>query len=174
MVIDIAHHLDMPDTQRKPHKAAHPKGSYDHAGPHLFQEIVRTHQVLIGAFSQEVGMSSARMGVLRQLDDSEDGSMGVVDLARSLGVTPAIVTRQVQELEAEGLLRRRNDSRDRRRSQLHLTARGRRAFARLHERAHGLQARVLDGLRDEEIATACRVLRSLRTAIETQRNNFRD
>ena len=164
----------MPDTQRKPHKAAHPKGSYDHAGPHLFQEIVRTHQVLIGAFSLEVGMPSARMGVLRQLDDSEDGSMGVVDLARSLGVTPAIVTRQVQELEAEGLLRRRGDSRDRRRSQLHLTARGRRAFARLHERAHGLQARVLDGLRDEEIATACRVLRSLRTAIETQRNNFRD
>jgi MarR family transcriptional regulator for hemolysin len=174
VVIDIDYHLHMSDTQRKPHKAAHPRGSYDHAGPHLFQEIVRTHQVLIGVFSLEVGMSSARMGVLRQLDDCEDGSMGVVDLARSLGVTPAIVTRQVQDLEAEGLLRRRNDSRDRRRSQLHLTARGRRAFARLHERAHGLQERVLDGLKDEEIAAACRVLRSLRTAIETQRNNFKN
>jgi DNA-binding MarR family transcriptional regulator len=161
----------MPDTRRRPHESAQPKGSYDHAGPHLFQEIVRTHQALIGVFSLEVGMSSARMGVLRQLDDGEDGSMGVVDLARSLGVTPAIVTRQVRELEAEGLLRRRNDPRDRRRSQLHLTARGRRAFARLHERAHGLQSRVLDGLRDEEIANACRVLRSLRTAIETQRHD---
>ncbi len=174
MVIDITYHLDMSDARRKPSKTAHPKGPYDHTGPHLFQEIVRTHQVLIGAFSLEVGMSAARMGVLRQLEHSEDGSMGVVDLARSLGVTPAIVTRQVQDLEAEGLLRRRGDSRDRRRSQLHLTARGRRAFARLHERAHELQTRVLDGLTEEELATACHVLSGLRMAIETQRHKFGD
>ncbi len=164
----------MPDTRRKPDKTARRKGPHDHPGPHLFQEIVRTHQVLIGAFSLEVGMPSARMGVLRQLDDAEDGSMGVVDLARALGVTPAIVTRQVQELEAGGLLRRRSASRDRRRHQLHLTPRGRRAFAQLHERAHDLQARVLDGLTDEEIATACHVLGSLRTAIGTQRHNSGD
>ena len=119
-------------------------------------------------------MSAARMLVLRQIQSVEDGSIGVVDLARSLGVTPSIVTRQVQELEAEGLLRRRNASRDRRRTQIHLTARGRRAFEQLHERAHELQARVLDGLRDEEIATACHVLSHLRMAIETRRNKFRD
>ena len=164
----------MPDRQQKPHATAQPTGPHDHPGPHLFQEIVRTHQVLIGAFSLEVGMSAARMLVLRQIQDVEDGSIGVVDLARSLGVTPAIVTRQVQELEAEGLLRRRNDSRDRRRSQLYLTARGRRAFARLHERAHALQARVLDGLRDDEIATTCHVLGRLRMAIDTQRHRPRE
>ena len=164
----------MPDIQRKPQKTALGKWRYDHPGPHLFQEIVRAHQTLIGSFSLEVGMSSARMGVLRQLDDAEDGSMGVVDLARSLGVTPAVVTRQVQELEAEGLLRRRNASRDRRRHQLHLTPRGRRAFAELHERAHDLQARVLAGLTDEEIATACHVLASLRSAIGAQRRDSSD
>ena len=161
----------MPDIQRKPHQTALRKERYDHPGPHLFQEIVRTHQALIGTFSLEVGMSSARMGVLRQLDDAEDGSMGVVDLARALGVTPAVVTRQVQELEAEGLLRRRNASRDRRRHQLHVTPRGRRAFAELHERAHELQARALAGLTDAEIATACHVHASLRAAIGTQRQN---
>jgi DNA-binding MarR family transcriptional regulator len=160
----------MPSNRRKQDRAGR-NGSYDHPGPHLFQEIVRTHQALIGTFSLEVGMSSARMGVLRQLDDAEDGSMGVVDLARALGVTPAVVTRQVQELEAEGMLRRRNASRDRRRHQLHVTPRGRRAFAELHERAHELQARVLAGLTDEEIATTCHVLASLRAAIGTQRQN---
>jgi len=164
----------MPDTRRKAHQSARPRGPYEHPGPHLFQEIVRTHQALIGVFSLEVGMPSARMGLLRQLKDSQDGSPGVVDLARVLGVTPAIVTRQVQELEAEGLLRRRSDSRDRRRSRLHLTARGRRTLAQLHERAHELQARVLDGLRDEEVAAACHVLRSLRMAIETKRHGSRD
>jgi hypothetical protein len=33
---------------------------------------------------------------------------------------------------------------------------------------------VLDGLTDEEIATACRVLASLRSAIGTQRRNSSD
>jgi hypothetical protein len=37
-----------------------------------------------------------------------------------------------------------------------------------------LQTRVLDGLRDEEIATACRVLSHLRMAIETRRNKSRN
>jgi DNA-binding MarR family transcriptional regulator len=170
------YHLRMPDTRRRSRKAGRPTAptATDHPGPHLFREIVRAHQALIAVFSQEVGMSAARMGVLRQLSDSEEGSLGVVDLARALGVTPAVVTRQVQELEAEGLLRRRSASRDRRRSQLHLTIRGRRAFARLHERAHELQTRVLDGVRDGEIVTACHVLSSLRTAIETQRRKPAD
>lgn len=174
IVIDIYYQLEMPDKKRGLWTISHSKGSYDHPGPHLFQEIVRAHQALIGVFSLEVGMSSARMCVLRQLADSDDGSLGVVDLARALGVTPAIVTRQVQEFEAEGLLRRRSDSRDRRRSQLYLTARGRRTFAQLHERAHELQTRVLDGLRDEEVAAACHVLHSLRTAIETEPHGSRD
>ena len=164
----------MAEAQRKALRVALPDGKTDHPGPHLFQDIVRTHQALIGAFSLEVGMPAARMGVLRQLQDVEDGSMGVVDLARALGVTPAVVTRQVQELEAEGLLRRRSASRDRRRTQIHITARGRRAFERLHERAHELQTRVLDGLSKEEIATASHVLSSLRAAIETQRRDSGD
>ena len=164
----------MRDSRRGSRKAVLPAGSIEHAGPHLFREIVRSHQALIGAFSQEVGMPAARMIVLRQLQDVEDGSMGVVDLARVLGVTPAIVTRQVQELEAEGLLRRRGASRDRRRTQIHLTSRGRRTFERLHQRAHEMQARVLEGLRDDEIDTACRVLGSLRAAIETRRHRSTD
>ena len=163
----------MPEKKPGLRTTSHSEGTHDHPGPHLFQEIVRTHQALIGNFSLEVGMPSARMGVLRQLQSSENGSLGVVDLARALGVTPAIVTRQVQELEAEGLLRRRNDPRDKRRCQLHLTARGKRAFARLHERAHEMQATVLHGLRDEDVAAACHVLRSLRTAMETQRHESR-
>jgi DNA-binding MarR family transcriptional regulator len=164
----------VPKGDRKSQRGGNSDRPADHAGPHLFREIVRAHQVLIGAFSLQVGMSAARMGILRELSSSEDGSLGVVDLARALGVTPALVTRQVQELEAEGLLRRRNASRDRRRSQLYLTTRGKRAFARLHERAHELQRRLLEGLRDEEIATACHVLGSLRRALETQRHRPRD
>jgi len=155
----------MADSRPKSRKAGDLSAFTDHPGPHLFRDIVRTHQVLIGTFSREVGMSAARMGLLRQLADNGCGSLGAADLARALGVTPAIVTRQVQELEADGLLCRRNVPRDKRRSQLSLTSRGRRALAQLHERAHRLQTEVLNGLSDEQIATACHVLSTVRAAI---------
>ena len=61
----------MPDKERGLQTTSRSEGTYDHPGPHLFQEIVRTHQVLIGAFSLQVGMPSARMEVLRQLENSE-------------------------------------------------------------------------------------------------------
>jgi DNA-binding MarR family transcriptional regulator len=52
-------------------------------------------------------------------------------LARFLHVTPATVTRVVQRLEDDGLLRREADPEDSRRVRLHLTQKGR----RLDERA---------------------------------------
>jgi DNA-binding MarR family transcriptional regulator len=170
IVNDVVQYPPMSDGRPKSRKAGDLSGFTDHPGPHLFREIVRAHQVLIGAFSREVGMSAARIGLLRQLANNEDGSLGAADLARALGVTPAIVTRQVQELEADGVLCRRNAPRDRRRSQLCLTSRGRRALEQLHERAHRMQTEVLNGLSNEQIAAACHVLSTVRVAIETQRS----
>src|SRR5512137_2005549 len=90
---------------------AFPKHTGDE--PHLLREIVRAHQVLMAGFSREVGMPASRFALMRVL---ADGDAGVTDLARRLGVNAAAVTRQLQEMEAEGLVRRRADPGDGRRS----------------------------------------------------------
>src|SRR4030042_962676 len=70
--------------------------------PHLLREIIRTHQVLMAGFSREVGMPASRLELMRLLA-SADGDVGVMELARHLGINAAAVRRQVQGMEGEGL-----------------------------------------------------------------------
>jgi hypothetical protein len=70
--------------------------------PHLLREVFRTYQVLLSGFARKTEMPASRFALMRLLANSE-GDVGVTDLARQLGINPAAVTRQVQELEREGL-----------------------------------------------------------------------
>jgi DNA-binding MarR family transcriptional regulator len=133
--------------------------------PHLLRELVRAYQTLVAVFARRTGMPAARFGLLRLLAVTE-GDRGVMDLARQLGVNPAAVTRQVQELEREGLVRRRADRRDRRRSHVDLSPKGRRVFAEIHARTHELERSLVAVLGEEEMRRAARVLGRLRVAVE--------
>lgn len=137
------------------------------SSPHLFRELVRTHQALIDAFDREVGMSPARVGILREL--AVHGEMGGTELARALGVTAAMVTRRVQELERDGLVARRADERDGRRTWLSLSDQGRAFFEVLHERAHAIEHALAEELGQDDLAAATRVLAALRAVLEARR-----
>lgn len=50
--------------------------------------------------------------------------MRVTDLAAAVGVTPGVVSRQLQDLEARGLVERVDSARDRRASPVRLTSKG--------------------------------------------------
>ena len=108
-----------------------PKGIHGlrHRGdePHLLREIIRTYQVLMAGFSREIGMPASRLALLRLLAVTQS-NMGVMDLARKLQVNAAAVTRQVQELERKGLVRRRADPKDGRRNYVSLSPKGRKLF----------------------------------------------
>jgi DNA-binding MarR family transcriptional regulator len=133
--------------------------------PHLLREIFRTYQVLMAGFSRETGMPASRFALMRLLAVT-DANIGIMDLARQLGVNAAAVTRQVQELERERLVRRRADPKDRRRSYVRLSAKGRRLFTEIHERNHELERALSSVLTAEEMASAAMVLTKLRTFIE--------
>ncbi len=133
--------------------------------PHLLREIVRTYQVLTAGFAQRTGMPAARFGLLRVLALAPQ-DLGVMDLARELGVNAAAVTRQVQELEREGLVRRRPDRRDGRRSYVGLTPKGRRVFVEIHARTHELERALAAVLGEEEMRSAAAVLGRLRALVE--------
>jgi MarR family transcriptional regulator for hemolysin len=136
--------------------------------PHLLREILRTYQVLVAGSSRRIGMPASHFALLRLLAVSGP-DLGVMDLARQLGVNAAAVTRQVQALEREGLVRRHADSRDRRRSYVSLSPKGRKLFGRIHDRIHEFERALSAVITGEEMAIATRALVKLREFVSGQR-----
>jgi DNA-binding MarR family transcriptional regulator len=133
--------------------------------PRLIQEIIRTHQVLLAEITRRTGMTSSRFALMRLLADA-DADIGVMELARQLGINAAAVTRQVQVLEGEGFVRRRADSNDGRRSGIRLSPRGRRLMDELLECSRGFEQMLSSALSAEEMASAAMALNKLRTFVE--------
>ncbi|MCE5307646.1 MAG: MarR family transcriptional regulator [Acidobacteriales bacterium] len=144
-------------------------GRLSHKGDesHLFREITRTHQVLMAGFSREVGMPPSRFALMRLLVTAEK-DVGVMDLARQLGINPAAVTRQVKEMEGDGLIRRRADPRDGRRSHVRLSPKGFRVFEDLHDRTHEIERALSSVLSSSDVEVAVKVLSKLRSFLEEQ------
>ena len=152
---------------------ASPTGKFErahHTGsePHLLREVFRTYQVLMAGFLRATGMPASRFALMRLLALAESDP-GVMDLSRQLGVNAAAVTRQVKELESEGLARRRADAKDGRRSYVSLSPKGRRLFEEIHERTHELERSLSSVLGAEEMRGAAEVLTKLRAFIESHR-----
>ena len=132
--------------------------------PHILREVVRTYQVLMTMVSRELGMPASRFALMRSLAVAET-EVGVMDLARQMGVNAAAITRQMQELERERLVRRRADPNDRRRSYLSLSPKGRRLFEVIHGRNHELERSLSLVLGAEEMRTATMVLTKLQSFV---------
>jgi len=136
--------------------------------PHLLREVFRTYQVLMSGFARATGMPSSRFALMRLLANAE-GDVGITDLARQLGINPAAVTRQVQELEADHLVKRRADPKDGRRTYVALSTKGRKQFEEIHARTHELESSLTSVLGAEEMKRAAVVLSKLRTFVEGRR-----
>ena len=134
---------------------------------HLLREIMRAHKALLNVFSRQVGMPASRVALMRLLSENRFDNIGVMEIARFLGVNAAAVTRQVKEMESEELVDRVADTRDGRRSYVRLTSEGLRVFEQLHERAHQFEQELGSLINSEDIATAVRVLSQLRVALES-------
>ena len=160
----MAYHSGMDDVKPTRFEKTHHRGDE----PHLLREVFRTYQVLMTGFSRATGMPASRFALMRLLAVT-DTNVGVMDLARQLGVNAAAVTRQVQELEHERLVSRRADPKDSRRAYIRLSSKGRRLFEKIHERNHELERSLLSVLTAEEMASAAMILTKLRTFVEDLR-----
>lgn len=134
--------------------------------PHLIREIVRTYQVLMSGFSREVGMPASRLALMRAIASALPDAVGIMDLARILGINAAAVTRQIKEMESEHLILRRLDVQDRRRSYIKLSAKGLNFFKRLHDRGHELERSLSSSISPEEMKETVDVLSRLRSFLE--------
>jgi DNA-binding MarR family transcriptional regulator len=97
------------------------------------------------------GLSAARLSALSVLVFGGPATPG--QLARAEQVAPPTMTRLLQALEREGLVRREAHEDDRRAVRVHATARGRRILERGRERRVRELEQLLHGLSDEELDT---------------------
>jgi DNA-binding MarR family transcriptional regulator len=136
--------------------------------PHLLREIARTYQVLMSGFARATGMPASRFGLVRLLAVAQK-DLGTTDLARHLEINAAAVTRQLQDMEREGLVRRHADSKDGRRSYVSLSPKGKRLFEEIHARTHELERSLASELGAAEMRRAAMVLAKLRAFVESRR-----
>jgi len=160
---DLGHYMSMPSSSCPTLEQLNHRGTE----PHLLREIIRTHQVLMTGFSRGVGVPASRFTLMRLVALAEN-DIGIMDLARQLGVNPAAVTRQVKEMDMEGLIRRRSDPKDARRSYVSLSPKGLKLFKQIHARSHDLESRLSSLISNEEMRVAVDVLSKLRVFLEEQ------
>jgi len=98
----------------------------------------------------ETGLSAARLSALSVLVFGGQRTLG--ELAAAEHVRPATMTRIVQALEQDGLVRRESDPDDGRVTRLHATAKGERVLWRGRERRVANLAGLLSGLSAAEVA----------------------
>ena len=97
-----------------------------------------------------MGLGPAKSSALSVLVFGGPRSLG--ELASAEGVKPPSMTRVVQELEADGLVRRKADERDRRAVRLEATAKAARILKEGRSRRAALLAEWLEQLDDQELA----------------------
>jgi DNA-binding MarR family transcriptional regulator len=126
----------------------------------LVQQIARTYYDILPVFERYVGMSKARWGILMQL--ARAGELSQATLQQRLRVDGAAITRQVKQLEEEGLVLRRADPQDNRFTLVALTDTGQQLTASMAGKRESFEALVTAGIGDADIALMRRCLQHIR------------
>jgi DNA-binding MarR family transcriptional regulator len=106
--------------------------------------IRRVHQIAVSLFLEEtgkLGVTNRQYGILFVLKHRPD--IDQISVANLLGLDRSTTGMVLKKLEADGLVARSIDTRDRRRHSLRLTAPGKRLLSQLAKPAQRAQARVL-------------------------------
>jgi DNA-binding MarR family transcriptional regulator len=125
----------------------------------LVQQIARTYYELLPAFERHVGMSKARWQVIMLL--GREGELSQAVLQQRIRVDGAAITRQVKQLEEEGLVLRRAEPHDNRFTLVALTDTGRQLAERMIGRRESFEALATAGISADDIALMRRCLQRI-------------
>ena len=125
----------------------------------LLQQIGRTGRALYAAFEQRVGIPLPRWRILQTL--SEAGMLAQKELAARLSMDPGLLTRQLKQMEADRLVKRKSAKEDNRMTLVELTGTGADLFESLQQSRQAFSRTALEGLSEEKIAVAMEMLKTL-------------
>jgi MarR family transcriptional regulator, transcriptional regulator for hemolysin len=133
----------------------------------LVQELARTYHEVGVAFERETGMSRSRLHLLASLRAGDELSQA--ELQQALGVDGAAITRQVKQLETDGLVARRADPEDHRFTLVALTAQGRKLADTVVRKRDAFEARLGSVVNAKDAAQMLKTFEKLREATQTKR-----
>lgn len=131
----------------------------------LLLALALTGHVLRTAFEGFVGVAMSRMRLLAYMYH-RSGELSQADLQRHLEIDGATVTRQVKQMEAEGLLLRRADPKDNRFTLVVLTPEGKAMVESLIRRGQEFQALAVQDIDGDQLAAAVAVLAQMRCNLQ--------
>ena len=114
----------------------------------------------------ELGLTMTQLRVLFRLRAEDGASAGV--LAERLRVTPSTLTRIVDRLVRQGLVRRETDEDDRRLVRHYLSDSGARTVEELERRGRARTNEVMDRLSDRQLERLVLALEDLTAALDDQ------
>jgi DNA-binding MarR family transcriptional regulator len=97
----------------------------------------------------------AQIGVLFTV--SKNSQQTIKDVAACFGMTSSAATQLVNGLEKEGMLTRKEDKVDRRKTCLELTPKGRKYVANIKKKRYKMMAEILETLNSEELLQLKRI-----------------
>jgi DNA-binding MarR family transcriptional regulator len=134
-----------------------------------FATFIPAYRRWVGARLKERGIGYAWMRTLGALYCSE-GPIIMSDLGEELGVTPRNVTKLVDELETEGLVRRLPHPSDRRATLIELTEKGREKIAEGYAEYVTITAELFSVLSEEDQWELIRLMDLLYEGLEGKGN----
>lgn len=131
----------------------------------LVHDVARLLRRRIDHQAQVIGLTSAQWRVLAALFRAEklnDEPLHQATLAEAMDMEPITLSRQIDRMEAAGLIERRPDPGDRRVKRLHLTEAARPLVDKFRTVATSCYDNVLTGISEEEIEQVVDVLTRIR------------
>lgn len=128
----------------------------------LFDEVSSFNRKLRAAFDalvREHGMTLARARVFHKL--SHRDGINQRELADELELETPTLVRILDAMEAQGFIERRAVASDRRAKQIFMTEAGKVVAAEVEALATGVRADILEGISDEDISMALKVIRAM-------------
>ncbi len=122
----------------------------------LSMRLGRTSHLVTSALEQALGFSYSQIRILFGAMEPE----GVIQatLSRLAKVDPAAITRSLQAMERDGLIRREPDAKDNRCMRIFVTEKGQTLAQAIPGKIAEFEASLTEGLQDEEILAMHRLL----------------
>jgi MarR family transcriptional regulator, negative regulator of the multidrug operon emrRAB len=117
----------------------------------LAYHIQKRKQDQLAAAMKKYGMTSVSYTVLMVLYGSEDETQRASDLGEACSEKPANLTRICNELEQQGLIKRRFSTEDRRSVSISLTATGRKRVEQIAPEYWAILQRTYDGISERDL-----------------------